>query len=255
MQHTPAERLPDHPLLEGAAVRPCGEAAVVIEFGETIDAAVQQRAIRLADALDRLAPAGLRETVPTYRSTLIEFDPLLTDWPALLAALPLEPGAEVAGTGRHLEVAVCLDGECAEDLDEFARACDLSAEAVRARLTASELRVGMFGFAPGFSYLYGLDPALYVPRRTTPRPPMPAGSLIVAVGQAGFSPVSLPTGWYVVGRTPARLFDAGAASSGNGAPVPFGLGDRLTLKPVDRAAFDALARAPERAVRQVRDDG
>ena len=220
---------------------------MVVEFGETIDPAIQQRAIALADALDAASPRGLVETVPTYRSTLIEYDPERTDPARLLSALPATDGSAGTDRARHWSVAVCLEGEMAEDLAELASRLAMPEEEVRARLLGSELRVGMYGFAPGFAYCYGLDPALAVPRRATPRPPMPVGSLIVAAGQAGFSPVSLPTGWYVAGRTPARLFDAEAAAAGL-VPVPFGLGDRLSLRAVDVAAFEALRARPADAV-------
>ena len=153
------------------------------------------------------------------------------------------------------DVAVCFEGEMAEDLDIAAGDLSMARDEVLERLLASDLRVGMYGFAPGFAYLYGLDPALTLPRRATPRPPMPVGSLIIAAGQAGFTPVSLPTGWYVVGRTPALLFDEAAASRGDVAPVPFGLGDRLRLRTVDAATYRALAADPAGAVTPVEGEG
>ncbi len=65
----------------------------------------------------------------------------------------------------------------------------------------------MFGFAPGFIFLGGLPDALAIPRRATPRPPVPPGSLLIAGGQALIASISMPTGWYQIGRTPARVFD------------------------------------------------
>jgi KipI family sensor histidine kinase inhibitor len=214
-----------HPLLDGAVIRPSGEGAFAVEFGEAIDAALAARVRALDAALARAAPEGLRETVPTHRSLLVLHDPDLDEPERLLAALPedVPPPPEPA----TWSVPVCLEGEAAEDAHEAAAALRIPVEELRGRLLGSPLRVAMFGFAPGFAYLSGLDPALAVPRRATPRPPMPAGSLIAAGGQAALASVPMPTGWYVLGRTALRLFDPG-----RDPPVPFAPGDRIALRAV-----------------------
>ena len=235
-------------LSPGATARPSGEAAVVIEFGDRIDPAAQDAVRRLTVALDAAPPPGTIEVVPTYRSVLIAFDPAATTADAIIAALPSVGDSGASGEAREWIVPVCLADAMAEDLFELADALDIEPDAVRARLLANPLRVGMYGFVPGAAYLTGLDPALHVPRRATPRPPIPAGSLIVAVGQAVICPVAMPTGWYVVGRTAARMFDADAG--GGRAPVPFAVGDVLHLKGVSTEAFAALADDPAGGVRR-----
>ena len=232
------------PHLRGARHRPSGEAAIVVEFGETIDWPIQSRCLALAEALASAAPAGLAEVVPTYRSVLIEFSPDETDIADLLAALP-EGDVAIGGAGdarvREWTVPVCVEGTMAEDAVEAATVLGLSEREALDRLLGSVLRVGMYGFAPGFAYLKGLDPALALPRRATPRPPMPAGAVIIANGQAAIAPRPMPTGWYVMGRTPIRMFDP----SRDGADmVPFAIGDRLFLHAVDATEFAALAKSP-----------
>ena len=242
--------LPPHPLLEGAVPRPAGEGAVVVEWGDAIDEGAQARALALADALAAASPAGLVEALPTYRSTLIEFDPARTDLAALVAALPPGEGSERSGARSSWEVPVCLSGAAAEDLDEAADALGLAPDEVRARVLASPLRVGMYGFVPGFAYLHGLDPKLDLPRRSSPRPPIPPGAFIIAVGQAGIVPVSMPTGWYVLGRSAARMFDEARVARGE-APVPFGIADRLSLRGVDEGELAALADDPTGGIRRL----
>ena len=242
--------LPSHPLLDGAVRRPAGERAFVVEFGDVIDPAIQARALALADALDAAAPDGLIEAVPTYRSTLIEFDPARTDPAALLASLAKDAATGGLGEGALWEVPVCLSGAAAEDLEEVAGVLDLSPEEVRERTLASPLRVGMYGFVPGFAYLRGLDPRLDVPRRAAPRAPIPPGAFIIAVGQAGIVPVSMPTGWYVIGRSAARMFDPARVDEGR-SPVPFGIGDRLRLREVDEAEIEALHDDAEGGIRRL----
>ena len=227
---------PAHPLLDGARLRPSGEDAFVVEFGETIDPALQDRVLALVAALDAAPPEGMREVVPTYRSALILYDAHATSPRALLAALPEGASAE-AREGRRWRVPVCVEGATAEDLEEAAQALGLAPEEVRERLLGSDLRVVMYGFAPGLAYLAGLDPALALPRRASPRPPMPAGSVIVAGGQAALASVPMPTGWYVVGRAGVRMFDPAREPM-----VPFEVGDRLTLEAVSEDRLEALAR-------------
>ena len=241
---------PAHPLLSGATIRPSGEAAVVVEWGDRIDEAAQARALALADALAETAPAGLVEALPTYRSTLVEFDPAVTTLEALVAALPVRDVAEGIDARDAWEVPVCLSGAAAEDLEEAASELGLDPDEVRARILASPLRVGMYGFVPGFAYLRGLDPALDLPRRTAPRPPIPPGAFIIAVGQAGIVPVSMPTGWYVVGRSAARMFDAARVAEGR-PPVPFAIGDALRVREVGEDELVRLADDPEGGIRRI----
>lgn len=220
--------------LPGATLRPCGEDAFVVEYGDAIDPAAGARVGALAKALDAAAPAGLVEVVPTFRSVLVVYDPEATSREAILAALP--PLAEdPAGAAARWLIPVCLEGAAAEDLCEAAEVLGLSPDELRRRFLASDFQVGMYGFAPGFAYLSGLDPALAIPRRQQPRPPMAPGSVIIAGGMAALNSAALPTGWYVIGATAVRLFRPEQR-----AMVPFAVGDRLAFRAVDEADLARL---------------
>lgn len=228
-----------HPLLAGAVIRPSGEGAFAVEFGDAVDPDLARRVRALDAALAEAAPEGLREAVPTHRSLLVIHDPDLEEPEALLAALPeaVPPPPEPA----TWDVPVCLEGPPAEDAEEAARALGIAPRELAERIAASPLTVAMFGFAPGLAYLSGLDPGLALPRRAQPRPPMPAGSLIMAGGQAALASVPMPTGWYVVGRAAVRLFDPERDPM-----VPFAPGDRVALRPVPEAALEEGGGAPRR---------
>lgn len=220
-------------------VRPCGEDAVVLEYGEVIDPAIGRRVAAAAHAIEAADPPGLREVVPTFRSVLVLFDPDVTD-PDTLVALA-EGAGEAGGEGaRRWRLPVCLTGAMAEDISQAAEGLSLSEDEVRQRLLASEMQVGMFGFAPGFAYLSGVDPALAIPRRPAPRPPMPVGSLIIAGGMAALTSMSMPTGWYVVGRTAISLFRPERQPM-----VPFAVGDTIRLSAVGPDELDALTADPD----------
>jgi KipI family sensor histidine kinase inhibitor len=181
-------------------LRPVGERGLLVEVGEL------ETVHRLHAALRELDPPGVIELVPGYRTLLVVADPdraeLLDELAARLPALELPPAEAVAG--EPVEIPVTYDGE---DLDEVAGLTGLDADEVVRRHTAPEYTVAFLGFSPGFPYLVGLDPALEVPRRDTPRTSIPAGSVGLAGGQTGIYPTASPGGWQLIGRTEVTLFD------------------------------------------------
>ncbi len=103
------------------------------------------------------------------------------------------------------------------------------------RSTTATLRVYMYGFAPGQLYLGGLPDALVISRRPEPRPPHPAGSVLIGGGLGVVAPFVMPTGWYVLGCTPERLY---APERTN--PFFIQPGDNLRFEPVGVADFRLL---------------
>jgi KipI family sensor histidine kinase inhibitor len=183
-------------------LRPAGERGLLVEVGEL------ETVHRLHAALRELDPPGVVELVPAYRTLLVLADPdrtgMLDELAARLPALELPPAEAVAG--EPVEVPVTYDGE---DLEEVAGLTGLATDEVIRRHTAPEYTVAFLGFSPGFPYLVGLDPALEVPRRDTPRTSIPAGSVGLAGTQTGIYPTASPGGWQLIGRTDVTLFDPG----------------------------------------------
>lgn len=210
-------------LLDDATVRPFGETAVVIEYGDAIDPTVHDRVLAADRAVVAAGLSGVEEVVPSYRSLLLRIDPLATTPDEVVAALgSLEPRPG-GGGGRTVEIVV--DFTRGEDLAEVADRTGAGGPGeVVQLLTSVDLRVYLHGFAPGFAYLGGVPSALDLPRRDTPRAPVPAGSVLLAAGQAALCPSSMPTGWWVVGHTATSLFDVAADP-----PVPVLPGDHVRL--------------------------
>lgn len=182
-------------------VLPSGERAVLVE----VDDAAQAHA--LAAHLRARAIGGVEEIVPAARTVLVvvaEPDRL----PGLRELLAQAPGTvATAPPSAEVSIAVEYDGE---DLAEVAALAGLSVEEVVRRHTAARYVVEFVGFAPGFAYLAGLDPALHLPRLDSPRPSVPAGSVAIAGPYAAVYPRSSPGGWRLLGRTDAVLFDPDA---------------------------------------------
>ncbi|WP_246688171.1 allophanate hydrolase subunit 1 [Methylobacterium sp. WL120] len=221
-----------------------GEAALVAEFGSTVDPAINDRVLALDAALRADPPEGVRETVPTYRSLMIHYDPLVLSREALAGrVMALADGANASRAAPTLWTLPCCyaetsDGEpCGEDVAAIAELAGLSPERVAELHAGATYRVYMYGFAPGFAYLGGLPKALAVPRRAKPRPPHPANALLVGGGLAAVGTVPMPTGWYVIARTPARLY-----APERDETFPVAAGDRIRFEPVDAATYAALER-------------
>jgi KipI family sensor histidine kinase inhibitor len=226
--------LPDTKLIEPRFLD-AGEAALVVEFGLAVDPAINDHVLALERALAALALPGVRETVPTFRSLMIHYDPLVIDRATLvervraLETAPAPPRASVRWT-----VPCCYEPPLGEDLAQIAVLTGLTPERVVALHTSVELRVYMYGFVPGFCYL-GRLPELAMSRRASVRAPHPPNTVLVADSMCVITTASMPTGWWLIGRTPERLFAPAREPT-----FLVGVGDALRFAAIDRAEFDAL---------------
>lgn len=168
-----------------------------------VEAADLDEAMRLNLAWEGLP--GVVERIPGARTVLVRFDPLrvsAADLASVLAAT--ETGtAHLPGTGEVI-VPVRYDGE---DLGETASLLGVSAEELVNRHLAADWRVAFSGFAPGFGYVVSSDPLFDVPRRSSPRTRVPAGSVALAGPFTGVYPRESPGGWQLIGRTDAVMWD------------------------------------------------
>jgi KipI family sensor histidine kinase inhibitor len=148
---------------------------------------------------------GIEEMVPAARTLMIRFRPEKVSSAALAAGLSTRDlSAKIAPSENLVEIPVRYDGE---DLGDVAELTGLSVEEVVRRHTESEFTVAFCGFAPGFGYLVGGDPALHVPRRKSPRTRIPAGSVALAGAFSGVYPQASPGGWQIIGTTPVKMWD------------------------------------------------
>lgn len=189
--------------------RLCGDTALSVELGETIDLDINRRVHRLHGKLKSRHVPGLLGMNPTYRALFIEYDPRLISFERLILLVEeaLETPIPSGEDTETVEIPVCYGGEFGPDLEEVAALHNLSSQEVIAVHSASLYHVYMIGFTPGFPYLGGLDPRLATPRKKTPRDRVPGGSVGIADQQTGIYPIESPGGWQIIGRTPLRLFD------------------------------------------------
>jgi len=216
---------------------PAGESALVVEFGAAIDPSVHDCVLALDEAVRKAEWEGVIETVPTYRSLMIHFDPRMLTTEALVEALgALNYAPSPRRIGRHRwHIPSCYDAPYAADIAELAELLGLPQEKIVELHLGACYRVYMYGFAPGWTFLGGLPQELAIPRRTVPRAPVLPGSLLIAGGQALIASCAMPTGWYGIGRTPVKMYD-----SRRERVFLVDAGDQICFERVDAEAFEAL---------------
>ena len=216
-----------------------GDAALVVELPPRIDPAINARLVAMADALRARCGSAVQDAVVGYCTLTIYFDPFQVD-PRWLEGEVLAVSREMETApmpeGALVEIPVCYGGELGPDLDDVAERIGCSAAEVIELHTAREYRVYVVGFVPGFAYMASVDERLALPRRSTPRTKVPAGSVAIAAGQTGIYPVETPGGWHILGRTPVQPFDPHRAQ-----PVLLEPGDRVKFVPIAREEFDRFS--------------
>lgn len=222
-------------------VLPAGPSALLLEV-DGLAAAMAWHAELLARPL-----AGQLEALAAATTVLLRFD---TPEHAAAAARRVggrRPGEAVAAAPRTHTIGVRYDGE---DLDELARLTGLSVEGVIAAHTGTPWTGAFGGFAPGFTYLTGGDPVLDVPRRSSPRTAVPAGSVALAGRFSAAYPRQSPGGWQLLGTTDAVLWD-----SARERPALIAPGDVVSFVPLRDAALVTSAATAANAGETPAPDG
>jgi KipI family sensor histidine kinase inhibitor len=218
----------------------CGDTAVTVEFGDGIDRVTNEAVLRL-DALVRAAALpGVIETVPTFRSLTVHYDPLAADPDSVITAIErLADGGRIHSKPSRLwRVPACYARQHAPDLADVAHRTGLSIDDIVRLHSGTRFHVYMLGFAPGYAYMGDLPEAMVLPRRTDPRTRVPAGSIAIATSMTAVYPVESPGGWHLIGTTPIRLFDPRRSQ-----PALFKPGDSVRFQPIGMREFDAIREA------------
>ncbi len=225
-------------------VVPAGDAAAMVVFGDDLDLELNDAVLSLERRLSEADVPGVIELAPALATLLVRFDPLVTDMATIEDAV-LEartgPDDEAPAPGRRWTLPAAYGGTYGPDLEEVAQSLGVTQDEAVTEHASLDLRVLMLGFAPGFAYLGLADERWNLPRRASVRPAVPPGSLLVAVRQTAVGGTTVPTGWHVVGRTPAALFSPTADE-----PFLLQPGDRVSFEPIDGGTFEELAEAARR---------
>lgn len=224
-----------------------GDSALTLEFGDIIDQDITSRVAAFDRRLheDRATGHlhGVIETVPTYRSLTVIFDPIILPREVLkthMVALFDENINARKRTIRNWRLPVCYDEMFGSDLAAVASAKGLTPTEVISLHAGQSYMVYMIGFLPGFPYMGDLNPKIHMPRHRTPRVRVPIGSVAITGKQTAIYPWESPGGWQILGRCPIPLFDAMSTE-----PALLTQSDQVEFKPVSVEQFHTLENAAQ----------
>lgn len=212
-----------------------GDRGLILEFGDEINLEINQRVRRMALAIQAEAIQGIIETVPTYRSLLIIYNPLLLPVASLKKRLKkVEEGLQEIPLPepKLTKVPVVYGGLYGPDLEFVAQYHGISSEEVIHLHCSKPYWIYMIGFMPGYPYMGELPEALITPRLKTPRLSVPKGSVAIAQRQTGIYSMESPGGWQIIGRTPLELFDPQ-----RDPPALLRMGDQVQFYPISEKEF------------------
>jgi len=213
-----------------------GDRGLLLEFGDEISPEINQKVRRMALSIQAKAVAGIVETVPTYRSLLILYNPLVILLEELKRRLKeIEEGLQQSPLPepKLTRIPVAYGGEYGPDLESVAGYHrSTTNEIIRLHCSRPYL-IYLIGFMPGFPYMGELPEALVTPRLKTPRLVVPRGSVAIAQKQTGIYPMDSPGGWQILGRTPVKLFDPEKEP-----PAYLRMGDLVQFYPITDKEFE-----------------
>ena len=215
-----------------------GDRGVLVEYGNIISQEINRKVRTVTTALNLERPEGIVEVIPTYRSLLIIYDPLIINLTSLENELEsIEDrldGLDIP-LPRTVEIPVLYGGEYGPDIEFVAQAHNLTVDDVVRIHSGASYQIYMIGFTPGFPFLGGLPEVLHTPRIETPRAFVPAGSVGIANNQTGMYPIDSPGGWRLIGRTPLKLFDPSKED-----PFLYSAGDIIRFVPISADEYNRI---------------
>ncbi len=212
-----------------------GDRGLLLEFGDEISSEVNEKVRRMTLAIQAESVEGIVEIVPTYRSLLIFYNPLILSFVDLKKRLErIEKGLQQTPfpEPKLTRIPALYGGSYGPDLEEVAKYHQISPEEMIQLHCSKPYFIYMIGFMPGFPYMGELPEALITPRLKTPRLSVPAGSVAIAQRQTGIYPMESPGGWQIIGRTPVKLFNPEREP-----PALLQMGDHVQFFPIGEKEF------------------
>jgi KipI family sensor histidine kinase inhibitor len=219
-----------------------GDTAIVVEFGDSIDRGLNAIVLALARRLDEARIAGLNETIPTFRSLTVFYEPAVLSRAALESRIAsiIHALRTTQGRGRLWRLPVCYDPDMAPDLNAVAARTGLTPAQVVERHSSVVYHVYMLGFLPGLAYMGDVPPELVLPRLVSPRPKIPAGMLGIAMAMSLIMPRETPSGLNLIGRSPVAMWRR-SKTSADESDILLTPGDKVIYRPVTAREYEQLA--------------
>lgn len=218
-----------------------GDCGVSVEFGNEISPDINKKIRAFKIAIEKSGIEGIVETIPTYRSLLVQYQPevirfkeLTEKFEGLMGSLD---NIEIPPPSV-IEIPVLYGGEMGPDIENVAEHNHKTVEEVIQIHTSEEYLIYMIGFIAGFPYLGGMSKEIATPRLKSPRVKIDGGSVGIAGEQTGIYPIDSPGGWQLIGRTPLKLYD-----SEREKPILLEAGQYIKFKAVSEEEYKKIEEA------------
>ena len=197
----------ERPALSEPKLSSIGTRALLLEAPGAFELRQQKRMWSVADEV--VTWADVEEAVLGVTNLMVVFSKPPHDLEATKAALldAWHRLPEKAVSGRVVEIPVIYGGELGSDLSAVSAYSGLPPEEIIRIHSAGEYTVCAIGSSPGFGYLHGLDPRIFMPRKTVPALRMLKGTVTIGGMQAGISVSTGPNGWNAIGWAATPMFD------------------------------------------------
>jgi len=205
-----------------------GERGLSLEFGNRIDPDIFARVRLMASVIEEKKIPGVQNLVPTYRSLLVQYDPMaitLKQLNTVLDEIEETLTGQEPPPGRYFEIPTYYGKPYDFDTDRVAEHNNLTCDDVIQIFSEATLLIYFMGFIAALPYIGGVPECLHTPRLPSPRVKLPAGVVGIGGQQVALPPVELPSGFNYIGRCFFKLYDPGQSE-----PTPFLPGDRIRFK-------------------------
>lgn len=213
------------------------ESTVLVVFSDTVSPETADIIAQSVAMINQESDLFVIDMVPSYTSILITYDLTRIELRSFMSRLHHclhqdNNSGQLLLSSVVIELPVYYGPEVSLDAEDISRHTGLSFDEVVSIHSSQEYRVYAIGFAPGFAYLGNTDSRIHIPRKSTPRLSVPAGSLAIAEQQTAIYPKSSPGGWQVIGRTPVNLIDFNRDNL-----TVFEMGAKVTFRPISREEY------------------
>ena len=217
---------------------PAGENAILIYFGNKIDATLPEKIGNFANQLKNTLSDVVIDVIPSYTSLHVSYDLNKISFQAFFnkveALLDQQGSSNSIVEIQTTHIPVYYGTEVGLDLERLLAEKNLDLKSFIEIHTSQEYLIYAIGFSPAFAFLGEVDGRIQLPRLATPRIKIPAGSVGIAESQTAIYPADSSGGWNIVGRT---LLDLSLNNPEN--VDKFRVGDKVKFYSITRDEYIA----------------